>query len=250
LHYKNTFLGRITGKQQLQNWVDIEYEYYLALLECLDNEDGAIQLNNEFQKIKTALEKYLIEQEKSGITVNRFIQNIIFTNIEEKDIVFYLNFNYTRTLQNYTFGASGTKVINIHGELQNSNNPIIFGYGDELDDNFHKIEMKNDKSFLENMKSIKYSITNNYRETIAFLNTGDYDVFIMGHSCGLSDRTLLNTIFEHKNCKLVKIFYHQKDPANDNFLDTYINLSRNFNDKGRLREIVVSKKDSIQLKTK
>ncbi|RMZ61332.1 hypothetical protein D1632_00110 [Chryseobacterium nematophagum] len=32
----------------------------------------------------------------------------------------------------------------------------------------------------------------------------------MAHSCGNTDRTLLNTIFEHENCVSVKIFYHQE----------------------------------------
>ena len=246
---KNDFLKRITEKQHiLKKWVDIEYEYYMALLECLDDEKGALKLNADFRSIETALKIYLNEQNKSKISESKLIQNYIYRGIEEKDTVLFLNFNYTRTIRFYTYGTRGTKVIYIHGELEKSNdNPIIFGYGDELDDNYHKIEMLNDKSFLENIKSIKYSITNNYRDMLSFLNAEEYEVFIMGHSCGLSDRTLLNTIFEHEKCKSVKIFYHQKDPANDNYLETYINLSRNFNDKKRLREIVISKENSVPL---
>ena len=249
---KNDFLKRISEKRQtLKKWVDIEYEYYMALIECLDDEEGAEKLNDDFRRIETALKIYLNEQNKNKIIESKLIQNHIYRGIEEKDTVLFLNFNYTRTIRLYTYGTRGTKVIYIHGELEKGNdNPIIFGYGDELDDNYHKIEMLNDKSFLENIKSIKYSITNNYRDMLSFLNAEEYEVFIMGHSCGLSDRTLLNTIFEHEKCKLVKIFYHQKDPANDNYLETYINLSRNFNDKKRLREIVVSKENSMPLETK
>jgi hypothetical protein len=33
-----------------------------------------------------------------------------------------------------------------------------------------------------------------------------FQVLIMGHSCGLSDRTLLNIVFEHNNCRSIKVF--------------------------------------------
>ena len=32
----------------------------------------------------------------------------------------------------------------------------------------------------------------------------------MGHSCGTSDRTMLNTLFEHRNCVSIKPFYYEK----------------------------------------
>ncbi|MDR2888026.1 MAG: hypothetical protein LBV26_08540, partial [Bacteroidales bacterium] len=67
-----------------------------------------------------------------------------------------------------------------------------------------------------------------------------------GHSCGNSDRTLLNTIFEHKNCISVKPFYRQwkdkdTDEIKNNYMNIYKNISRNFNDKKALRDIVVNK---------
>lgn len=246
---KNDFLFRISKKSSLEKWVDIEYEYYLALIECLNDNEDVNKLNNEFSQIKNALELYLTEQNKCKINISNNIKKIFFSNTDaDKDVVFFLNFNYTKTLNHYTYATKNTKTINVHGELNNVNNPIIFGYGDELDENYKNIEKINDKSFLENIKSSNYSITNNYKELLAFINAEEYEVFIIGHSCGLSDRTLLNTIFENKYCKSVKIFYHQKDAFNDNFIDTYINLSRNFNDKKLLREIVVSKENSIPLK--
>jgi len=64
---------------------------------------------------------------------------------------------------------------------------------------------------------------------------------IFGHSCGISDRTLLSKIFEHKNCKSIKIFYYNGSEESDNFNEVYMNLSRHFKEKERMREIVVSK---------
>ncbi|MBK6364090.1 MAG: hypothetical protein IPF52_11590 [Saprospiraceae bacterium] len=68
------------------------------------------------------------------------------------------------------------------------------------------------------IKSFDYFKTDNYSKLLAFLES-EFDVYIMGHSCGLSDRTLLSTIFEHENCRKIKIFLQwqlletpQKDP--------------------------------------
>lgn len=150
-----------------------------------------------------------------------------------------LNFNYTSTAEKHYKGR-GYEVINIHGQLNDENNPIIFGYGDELDDDYRQIEKLQDNDFLENMKSIRYHETSNYRKLLGFIEADLYQVVIMGHSCGNSDRTLLNTLFEHSNCISVKVYYHQKKEG-DNYSELVRNLSRNFNDKSGMRDKVVNK---------
>ncbi|MBF0760170.1 hypothetical protein IR148_03825 [Dysgonomonas mossii] len=152
-----------------------------------------------------------------------------------------LNFNYTKTAERlYTNEEMNYKVINIHGELQNQNNQIIFGYGDELDDDYQKIEKLQDNDFLENIKSIKYHKTRNYRDLLEFIKSGIYQVFVMGHSCGNSDRTLLNTLFEHNNCASVKVYYRQYPDGSDDYSNLIRNISRNFNNKPQMRDIVVN----------
>ena len=93
---------------------------------------------------------------------------------------------------------------------------MIFGYGDELDNTYKKIEELQDNDFLENIKSINYHETRNYRRLLEFIESGIYQVFIMGHSCGNSDRTLLNTLFEHDNCASIKVYYWQQENGSDN----------------------------------
>ena len=63
----------------------------------------------------------------------------------------------------------------------------------------------------------------------------------MGHSCGNSDRTLLNTLFEHKNCLSIKPFYYIKEDGSDNYLEMVQNISRNFTDMKLMRDRVVNK---------
>lgn len=169
-----------------------------------------------------------------------------------------LSFNYTNTHflyavpQNFDiyYKRIFTKAVDIqiHGALIEGNkNPVIFGYGDELDEEYKNIERLNDNRYLENIKSIKYSETENYKRVLNFLESDYYQVFIMGHSCGTSDRTLLNTLFEHNNCTCIKVFYHDKGNGKDNFSDLVRNISRNFNDKIKMRDRLVNKSYSEPL---
>ena len=151
-----------------------------------------------------------------------------------------LNFNYTKTAQTL-YARDSDEIINIHGELGSDRNPIIFGYGDELDDDYKRIERLQDNDFLENIKSVRYHETGNYRRLLGFIESEPYQVVTMGHSCGNSDRTLLNTLLEHPNCISVKVYYHQREDGTDDYSQLIRNLSRNFNDKAALRDKVVHK---------
>jgi len=253
---KNSFLEKIS-KKQLINWVDIEEEYYSSLLECLVYPIEKIKkLNNEFEAIKKALEDYLNKEVKREIIKYSYAEYIFYSLLSQDDFIIdvnetdglknilYLNFNYTPTLNMYIKEDIPTRIINIHGILNSEDNPIIFGYGDEIDEKYKDIE-KEKNDFLKNIKSINYSQNNNYRNMLRYIDSGAFQVFIVGHSCGLSDRTLLNTIFEHENCKSIKIFYYKDKDGYDNYNDTYMNLSRNFKNKQKMREIVISKESTF-----
>lgn len=155
-----------------------------------------------------------------------------------------LNFNYTRTADLYLPQdkklAYWFPIDHIHGQL-NDPQSIIFGYGDELDDNYRNIVKLNNNEHLRNIKSIRYLETQNYRNMLAFIESAPYQVYIMGHSCGNSDRTLLNTLFEHKNCISIKPFYHRLEDGSDNYLEIVQNISRNFTDMKLMRDRVVNK---------
>lgn len=66
-------------------------------------------------------------------------------------------------------------------------------------------------------------------------------IYIMGHSCGNSDRTLLNTLFEHKNCISIKPYFYQKADGTDNYIEIVQNISRNFTDMKLMRDRVVNR---------
>ena len=150
-----------------------------------------------------------------------------------------LCFNYTGTVKEYE--QYGGLILNyIHGELEHPEH-IIFGYGDELDKDYQDILDKQDNELLKNVKSVKYLETRNYHKMLDFLMAAPFQVLIMGHSCGNSDRTLLNTVFEHENCVSIKPFYHKWEDGSDNYLELVQNISRNFTNMKLFRDRVVNK---------
>ena len=151
--------------------------------------------------------------------------------------IMLLNFNYTHTADLYCKKGYIFTVNQIHGDLNNPKS-VIFGYGDELDNNYKSIVDKNENKFLEKIKSIKYLESDNYRRLLSFIESEPYQILIMGHSCGNSDRTLLNTLFEHKNCVSIKPYF-RKDK--DNYIELVQNISRNFTDMKLMRDRVVNK---------
>jgi len=268
IDFKNKFLEIITEKSSLETWVDIESAYYYQLKECVTGHCDIKTLNEDFLGIKNLLIKYLkkvqqtgVEQLKDSVFKEKII-SIIESEFDYDDFdkigyktlsgipnkfpeeILCLNFNYTNTEEEYVKNkifSNNHTTIHIHGELKNKNNPIIFGYGDEIGKEYAEIENLNNNEYLENIKSIKYLETDNYKKLLTFIESEQYQVFIFGHSCGLSDRTLLNTLFEHENCVSIKPFYYVDEEGMDNYSDIVRNISRNFNSKVLMRDRVVNK---------
>lgn len=174
----------------------------------------------------------------------------LFFKAQKKDQMyqsksFFLNFNYTTTVDKYIAsfkeGEIEVEQNQIHGRIYNVENRINFGFGDEMDDDYKVIENINDNEYLRNFKSFQYLQNSNYSNLLSFIDSEKFQVLIMGHSCGLSDRTLLNTIFEHENCRSIKVFYHQKEDGTDNYTEITQNISRHFNKKKLMREKIVNK---------
>ena len=156
------------------------------------------------------------------------------------DNIMLLNFNYTNTADMYLPKADKFTVNHIHGNLSNSES-VIFGYGDERDDEYEVLMKKNDNEYLQHIKSFRYLEASNYRKMLSFIESAPYQVCIMGHSCGLSDRTLLATLFEHRNCVSIKPYYHKKDDGTDNYRELVQNIARNFSNPRLMRDRVVAK---------
>ncbi len=242
-------------------------EYYL-----LDQIDNSYIFENESSDCKDILDLFKFQPLKSFEKSNFFLEfpanykneiinfNREFTGIRisgKAHLIenLFIDFNYTKNVDCYvniinnlnSKAVGNAEHIQIHGKIADLNNPINFGFGDEMDDHYKILENTGDNKFLENIKSFMYFNNSNYRKLLNWIDSTDYQIYIMGHSCGLSDRTLLNTLFEHNNCKSIKIFYHEKTAGSDNFTELSQNISRHFNKKSMMREKVVDKSLSVPL---
>lgn len=269
------FFKTILQSIESKGWVDIENDYYQLLKRCVYDTQcdySAADLNKQLSFLQTKLVEYLGTLSPNGNNDNllqamicrldptdfstenkKRALNDIGLHIESLDDLDYnpenykklkpkqimlLCFNYTNTAKLYNnFNITHNY---IHGDLEHPKH-IIFGYGDELDKNYQDILDKNDNELLRNVKSVKYLETRHYRDLLEFLMSAPFQVLIMGHSCGNSDRTLLNTVFEHENCVSIKPYYHIWEDGSDNYLDIIQNISRNFTDMKLFRDRVVNK---------
>lgn len=259
LTIKTEFFKLIIKSISQYNWVDIEYAYYQQLTifyRKIENENYnvkdtinyIISLNHCLDDIKKELMIYLDEIcSREQLPIPEIAQhfNDEFQNSHRNQSIVILNFNYTNTVNLYRSlytGEGHFRIINIHGDLTNSENPPIFGYGDETDSYYSKIEALNSNEMLKHIKSFGYLLSDNYQRFNRFLDIPNekFEVVIMGHSCGISDRLLFNTIVEHQNCKSIKIYYHQKSEKENDFYEKTIELSRHFSKdfKKKFREIV------------
>lgn len=273
-------LDRIIKNIEDKGWTDIESDYYELLKENANDIETCRSLNEQLDFLKDKLVEYLNTQTPEKRIEN--IVNILYGSIESGDVsisehireserlkqippkdcikveddvidnmtyssldnVMILNFNYTSTVKKYT--EVSTTINFIHGSLENPKN-IIFGYGDEMDKDYQELIDKNENELLRNSKSVKYLETSNCRKLLQFIDGGLFQVYIIGHSCGNSDRTLLNTIFEHVNCVSIKPFCYINEKGEDNYSELTQNIYRNFTDKKLFRDRVVNKERCITL---
>lgn len=258
VHIKSNYLSQTIEQISKTNWVDLENDYFDRLVGCKRSDGYNLQevkkLNTEFDFLKKELEKYLLRHEtENEIEFSQELLNLFYESIRSEDIVttsiadevpkrlLFLSFNYTKTLTIYKEQCKNdipTEINYIHGQLNSKTNPIIFGFGDEYNKNYLEFEELRNKELLKHIKSFGYFRSSNYHDLIRFLESDEFQVYIFGHSLGLSDRTMLKQIFEHEKCKSIKLFYHGDDVKND-YTDKTYDISSHFSDKGLMRKKIV-----------
>ena len=247
---KSDFFEKICDHLQRKKWVDVEDIFYVFLKKSFVPK----HINDDLEFLKNKLVDYLKSLQEA--TVNPYIQKQILEPFHWEDIaissmdkwdkkmepdnIMILNFNYTNTADMYLPKAYNYSVNHIHGSLSNPEG-VIFGYGDERDDEYEVLMKKNDDEYLQHIKSFRYLEASNYRDMLSFIESAPYQLCIMGHSCGLSDRTLLATLFEHRNCVSIKPYYYKRKDGTDNYRELVQNIARNFKDPTLMRDRVVRK---------
>ena len=255
------FFANICKSVETKQWVDIENEYY-SLLVLLHSfvENNYLKLNKQLEHLRDKLITYLKSEESKNVSIIPEIQDKIYCPIKKDEMavefighsdtnipkeispaaIMLLTFNYTSTPNQYVSDSSPVKVNYIHGKLDDTKS-VIFGYGDELDEKYQKLRNSNDNECLRHIKSIRYLESDNYRRMLEFIESAPFQICIMGHSCGNSDRTLLNTLFEHRNCVSIKPYFYINERGEETYLELVQNISRNFTDMKLMRDRVVNK---------
>jgi len=268
--FKSLILERAYQNIVNLNWVDLEMLYFKILIITKNVNKGPKQiqaiekLNNQFDFLKEKLIEYLkIEENKykeifdRSELVNCFTEKfnskeIILAQVLDTipDSLYFLNFNYTYTLNEYIKDCSKrvhSDINFIHGDLNGFKAQPIFGFGNEKDKKYLEFEDENNNELFRHIKSFEYHKSQNYFDLIRYIDSENFQVHIYGHSCGLTDRTMLNNIFEHTNCKSIKIFYYKNGQGNDDFVNKTFEISRHFNDKGLMRKKIVPFNLSVEM---
>lgn len=271
---KSRLFGELISERK---WTDIEKTYFDTLLEVFAEEKTnkskrytINDLNKDFDFLKAKIIDYLNEVNESIPTnfnysgvlhkcfdipeqkyFKRYISNGNYENNKKIDNIFFVNFNYTKLLELCIAKLKGVnpdvnvKYFPIHGSLNNPET-IVFGYGDDSNKHYQDLEDEDNEEYLKNIKSFYYPNDSHYIDLINALYEQEFDVFVFGHSLGLSDRVLLKTIFEHDNCKAIKLFHRG---SKESQFSKRIALSRHFTDKIKMRSKIVgySEEDKMQI---
>jgi hypothetical protein len=252
---KGEFIFRLLNQINKENWVDIELLYFDVVYQNRYNKSLVLQFNEQLKFLKKTLINYLKELIKKIYLSDDLKQsmNKIFNSELEyeklkpkseiiKSIVnknYFLNFNYTQLLNNVLSDTDLNKIEinNIHGTINDSDlEKIIFGYGDEDSKKFKELLEFNEDELIENIKTYKYLSSINYDSLNHFINSNSlYQVIIIGHSCQLSDKVLLNEIFTNVNCFSIKIYHYQ---GSKGFIKKTMSISRITEDPKMVRNKV------------
>lgn len=222
---------------KLNNWCDIESRYF-ELLKVIGskesyNYNNAKDLNEEFALLKNYLQNYLDTQQSLGTSIVAYAD--MFNRLCNSDTL-VLNFNYTDTIERlYSREIPSSNILHIHGELNSHENPIIFGFAANNEDIKLLID-KNDNEFLRNIKRHEYKRTNNEKRLAEYLkNTENIRILILGHSCGISDKLILEQVLNHKNIHSVRILYYD---TYESYFNSHINIYRIIRNNDNYEKII------------
>ncbi len=235
----------IRSSIEKDRWVDFESLYYKKLVEIANDKRNTNlwQLNNSFSHLSSEISNYIsqsIMKELDNLKLlvpyqSLFNSGLVMSQNQsvEIDETLIINFNYTNTINLYKLPTK-SQVVNIHGQVNNEDDPIILGYGDTKDQYFDFLKNHGEDEYTKFLKSYHYHFKPQRQLISAFQNNNlQYHVDIVGHSCGRSDAALLNKLLEHDKCKSISL-YHYKNMDHARILRN--SIARLFNNNDLLEE--------------
>nr|WP_321237569.1 AbiH family protein [uncultured Psychroserpens sp.] len=258
IYYKSLF----SDKSLNGYWSDLEYHYFKTLNKNSANPKAISIINEEFEHLKTLLFLYLknevenkIGEDDGYISDNHSIFHMLSEghNNFSFNKHFFVNFNYTSKIVNqYVTWLRQLKgkeniplAVNIHGDLVNPSNPIIFGYGDDNSEEYKGLQNLKENSLLQNFKTFQYLRSSRYKQVLSLLETStELYVQIIGHSCDITDKALLRTIFQHPNVQFIEGTYYESEGR---YFEKLYNISRIFDDTSLMRQKIIPLEQSFMI---
>lgn len=262
LKYKFELLKRFHQNSEQGRWTDLEVLYYETLVTIvrrfLDDSKREIRIeeyNIQFNLLRTKLIEYLSSVKLSTVINNKldkvlfycdnFFDNLLIPRGQNQSLgdIMFLTFNYTYSIEDLlrlkNKSLSNIEINHIHGNLKYEDS-VIFGFGNEQDSDFQFLESIQSGNVLNYIKSNHYFQSSNFTKLNSFINKGEFEVFTLGHSCSVSDKTLLNSIFENVNCNSIRVMYRKKKNSKYDHFDLTSEILRLSNDREKLKTKILS----------
>ena len=203
---RSEFLSKLY-KDKIEGWFDVEHVYFNLLCEFSSDTEAyrVDDLNKDLMYVKKMLSLYLSEIK---YTFNENIDRFIQREFRDFSEIVFINFNYTESIDKYVNSYPFSRrvtVVNIHGTLSEEN-PIL-GYGNDEDANYKNLKKLEKNNLLEHFKTVDYLLASNHKKFLTVINSlENYEAFVLGHSLGLTDKTLLKQVFDDARCKKIHVF--------------------------------------------
>lgn len=231
------------------NWFDIERVFFDKLYSICKNNNrnysvAAVRtINRDLEYLKLKLKEYLGTLEiKTNEKIHAYLMNK-FSNYQDVTII---DFNYTKTISTYNLKThinnfQNHKIINIHGSIEDNN--IIFGYGNDLDEKYQELKGYEINEIFDHFKTVDYSMFTNYSNMKEDINSNStYNALVIGHSLGMTDKTLLQEILENDNCNQIELL------KRNDLVDKPIEFQKDFRDKIVALTRIINKEKTIRSK--
>lgn len=225
-----------------KKWCDIEKIYFDELMRYARSNSMqtkmAKKLNDELDIVSNYLKEYLTKQQAEAQKIEGYIE--LFESISKTGNTLILSFNYTKTIETlYKKETENCQIIHLHGNIDTN---IIFGYSPNSEDRTLLIN-KEENEYLRNIKDDQYTLRNEYYELRLWLdNNEDINVYILGHSCGLTDTYVLSKIFE--KASKINIYYY---PDINNFSAIRSNVARIINNRDIELDKIINFPNSVKM---
>lgn len=260
LTYSSTFLKKIFSETEIEsnkNWADLESAYFDFLFQqskLVSSEGKISQLNYEFLEIRNHLFAYLSKIFNSKNEISQQHKTFLETlcdlrkhnqsgterdyNFDHSDIHF-VNFNYSNSLKEHLNAINpklSQNVIHIHGNLDDINS-IVLGFGNKAHDNYKPLLNKQNNECMKFIKHNHTAFEKAEKEIKELIKSEQFEIYVLGHSLGSTDQSILQTIFNSNNLSTITLLHKDEEHYRgmklelerrvDRFDDLYISLMAN-----------------------